>query len=459
MLNLIAMIGSHILSLGAGLMAAAMISYSGYVIYDSVTTEQAAFSSWDLEQYKPVALEEGEDLSLEDLYKMNSDAVGWITVPYTHIDYPLVQGHDDLEYSFRDVHGKTSLTGSIYLSCQNDKKLGDSYNLIYGHHMENGAMFGDIEKYEDGEFFDEHKLGVIVTNERAYDLHMFAYVLADAYDGNIYSIGDRSNEDMEGFLSYIKENAYHWEDGFEISDLRDGIAKFHEVKAQNVEENGEFDPKLMPTDPGDYGIQIVAMSTCQSAATNGRQILFATMTPRTEPLPIVMINDGSIPLSDGSEFLVQVRSALAENPLVQGHGQAETWSLVNLLTLLLMIYITIPVFGLWSKFGRVWMMYKANKRGKTLGDAHGRIYHPRSLLIRNLIGLAIEAAATYGALRWFFLRENILTSMTIVDENTPTLLLWAVGVILADILFFRYEFRKPFYKFGNKRKAPAEAGA
>ena len=92
MLNLIAMIGSHILSLGAGLMAAAMISYSGYVIYDSVTTEQAAFSSWDLEQYKPVALEEGEDLSLEDLYKMNSDAVGWITVPYTHIDYPLVQG-------------------------------------------------------------------------------------------------------------------------------------------------------------------------------------------------------------------------------------------------------------------------------------------------------------------------------------------------------------------------------
>ena len=58
MLNLLALIGSHILSAIAGLMAVTMISYSGYVIYDSVHTEQAAFTSWDLEQYRPVQEEE-----------------------------------------------------------------------------------------------------------------------------------------------------------------------------------------------------------------------------------------------------------------------------------------------------------------------------------------------------------------------------------------------------------------
>ena len=46
--------GGGAVTLVSGLLAAALIMYSGYVLYDTFATERAASSSaWDLLQYKP----------------------------------------------------------------------------------------------------------------------------------------------------------------------------------------------------------------------------------------------------------------------------------------------------------------------------------------------------------------------------------------------------------------------
>ena len=52
---------------------------------------------------------------------INKDVAGWITIDDTHIDYPVVQGKDDMEYINKDVYGEFSLSGSIFLSCMNKK--------------------------------------------------------------------------------------------------------------------------------------------------------------------------------------------------------------------------------------------------------------------------------------------------------------------------------------------------
>ena len=40
--------------------------------------------------------------------------------------------------------------------------FSDCYNLLYGHHMDNGGMFGDLDKYKDADFFDGHITGTLL---------------------------------------------------------------------------------------------------------------------------------------------------------------------------------------------------------------------------------------------------------------------------------------------------------
>ncbi|MBR1554873.1 MAG: class B sortase, partial [Oscillospiraceae bacterium] len=129
------------------LMAGALLIflYSAYVLYDIFCIRQNAFVSRDLLQYRPVPADTQETAlnGFETLLRLNPDVVGWLSIDGTNINYPVVQGENDLEYSNKDIYGNTSLTGSIYLASENDSGFHDWYHLIYGHHIDNGAMFGD----------------------------------------------------------------------------------------------------------------------------------------------------------------------------------------------------------------------------------------------------------------------------------------------------------------------------
>ena len=85
--------GMSLLSLLSGLLAAALILYSGYVLYDSFATQQRAKSGWDLLQYKPSIVQNQKDMP-EDvqslLAEINPDYRAWLTVYETNIDYPVM---------------------------------------------------------------------------------------------------------------------------------------------------------------------------------------------------------------------------------------------------------------------------------------------------------------------------------------------------------------------------------
>ena len=249
--------GSSVLSLLSGLLAAALILYSGYVLYDSFSTQQRAYSSsWELLQYKPEIISEGAEPSggKETLAAITKDYRGWLTVYDSGIDYPLVQGKDDLYYASRDVYQNISLTGAIYLAAANSRDFSDSYNLIYGHHMDNGAMFGALDGYRQADFFSAHRGGIVVTESGAYDLTVFAVVETDAYENQIYSVGNRA-EEVKAFLTGSREN-----------DVGLGTRILH------------LDQAVLRG-----ATKIVALSTCDNAETNGRLVVFAAMRPRALP--------------------------------------------------------------------------------------------------------------------------------------------------------------------------------
>ncbi|MGL4483540.1 MAG: class B sortase [Anaerovoracaceae bacterium] len=106
------------------------------------------------------------ELSLEELYGKNNDLVGWIKVPNTKIDYPVMQTKDDEEFYLRRNFEKSySLAGTPFMSADSElqkKPSGDQYSgnkkvwVIYGHNMQSGIMFHDLEKYLDKDFLEKN---------------------------------------------------------------------------------------------------------------------------------------------------------------------------------------------------------------------------------------------------------------------------------------------------------------
>lgn len=100
----------------------------------------------------------------------NPDTIGWLSIPGTEIDYPVMYTPEDPDFYLN--HGfdqEPSAGGMIYLDAGDDgggKKVQEPaeaeaakrINLIlYGHHMKNGTMFAGLEQYRSAEFFEEHR--------------------------------------------------------------------------------------------------------------------------------------------------------------------------------------------------------------------------------------------------------------------------------------------------------------
>lgn len=235
----IAELGNRMLSIFAAILMAIMFLYGGFSLWNNWVIDHNAFGT-DYLKYKPTP-EDKE--SLYDLMKINPAVRGWITIDNTHIDYPFVQGSYDFEYINKDVYGNFALSGAIFMDTMNDPDFKDPYTLLYGHHMSEGAMFGDIDKFLNKDFFEKNTTGTLYLPEETYKIEIFACVSADANDKNIYGQELLTTDDLPGLVSYIKKKAVNWRD-------------------LNI-KNGD---------------RIIGLSTCADATTNGRHILYGKIT-------------------------------------------------------------------------------------------------------------------------------------------------------------------------------------
>ena len=222
-------------------------AYSAYALWDNSQVYAAADNvQAELLQYKPVA---GADngASFEELRAINPDVCAWLTLDNTAIDYPVLQGEDNFSYINTDVYGDFALAGSIFLdsSCSDD--FTDPYSLLYGHHMEENKMFGDLDLYKDAESFAQNTTGELVLPDRTYQLKTFACLLVPASESSIFE-PSRWDRDLQGLYTFAQENALHLD--------ADTLAAMQAA--------------------GD-SVQVLAMSTCSTEFTDARTILLAWM--------------------------------------------------------------------------------------------------------------------------------------------------------------------------------------
>ena len=223
-------------------------AYAVYALWDNNRIYAAASDvQADMVKIKP-AVEEDGGASFAELLTINEDVCAWVTLDNTKIDHPVLQGSTNLTYVNKDVYGNFALAGSIFLDTRNSRDFTDVYSLLYGHHMENSGMFGDLDLYKDQTFFDENTTGMLILPDRAYKLEIFACMLIEAGDDAIFD-PEQWQTDIGGLLSFARENNLH---------LRE-------------ETVGRLERMESP--------QILALSTCSTEFTDARTIILAVMEP------------------------------------------------------------------------------------------------------------------------------------------------------------------------------------
>lgn len=148
--------------------------------------------------------------NLYEIYSLNNDTVGWITVPNTNISYPVVQSVDNEFYLRRDYKNKKySFLGSIFSDFRNSgtnrNDLSKNY-VLYGHNISvshdvtNGEMFNQLLRFKDLSFAQETQYINFSTFEDDMTWEIFACFYTDV---DFYYIDVNPNE--ESFANIIEE--------------------------------------------------------------------------------------------------------------------------------------------------------------------------------------------------------------------------------------------------------------
>ena len=180
---------------------------------------------------------------------LNPDLVGWIRIPGTVIDYPVMQTPDDPEYYLHhDFYHTVSEWGCIFADAACDVVTPSDNVTLYGHHMQDGSMFAGLDGYGKQEFWEDHQIVEFdsLTQYRRY--RVFAVFKTSGYLGEGFPyhtfVEADSPEDFQDFVSQCKTMSF-------------------------------YDTGITP----EYGDKLICLSTCEYTQANGRLVVVAVMDP------------------------------------------------------------------------------------------------------------------------------------------------------------------------------------
>jgi len=100
---------------------------------------------------------------IHPLVEINPDFVGWINIPGTDVDYPVVQGADNAFYLNTTFRGERNVAGAIFMDYRVAGDFTTPITLLYGHNMRDGSMFSSLLHFLDAGFLNEYREITIVT--------------------------------------------------------------------------------------------------------------------------------------------------------------------------------------------------------------------------------------------------------------------------------------------------------
>ena len=180
----------------------------------------------------------------EEIYKENTDFIGWLSIRDTSIDYPVMQKVDDEDYYLNhDFDKQENINGCLIMDA--DSVVDESTNLIiHGHNMKSGEMFGNLKLFRNEEYYKKHN---IIYFDTLYENRQYEIVVV--FLSQVY----KKSDDVFKYYNFTHEFTEEEFDEF----------------YRNIQERALFDTGIK----AEFGDEFITLSTCSSHIENGRLVV------------------------------------------------------------------------------------------------------------------------------------------------------------------------------------------
>ena len=218
---------------------------------ESDNTEKGKNNSPTEKNKTPIYASSGVLYQYDALWQRNHDMVGWLEISGTNIAYPVMFTPNYIEtYLRKAFDGSYAISGMLFLGA--GWEPDGNFGIIYGHNMDDGAMFGHLlDYYSDFETAKNHRT---IEFDTLTQLH--EYELVAAFYSRIYS----SNE----------ENVFRYYDVTGLPDEESFNMFLEEVRREAIYDTG-IDVE--------WGDKLLVLSTCSYHTTDGRFAVVARYRP------------------------------------------------------------------------------------------------------------------------------------------------------------------------------------
>lgn len=200
-------------------------------------------------EYPDVIFPVGLQLKYARLYATNKDFVGYLEAKGVNLSLPIVQAENDSKYLERNFYGKSTKYGCPFVTHVNNIVELDQNTIIFGHHMNNGTVFGALDAYKKIDGFKSAPVITFNTLYKDYSWKVVAAFITNAYE-----------KDDNGYLFRYYFASLSTQDRF--------AAYLNEMSQRSLYDTGV---DVLPTD------KLLTLSTCSHEFTDARFVVVARL--------------------------------------------------------------------------------------------------------------------------------------------------------------------------------------
>lgn len=223
---------------------------------ETTTAPLTPAQQWDQirREYPNVIFPADLQLKYAKLYAENQDFVGYLSADGVNLNLPIVQTDNDEEYMKKNFYGKSTKYGCPFVTHLNNIRELDMNTVIFGHHMNDGTVFGALDKYKSIEGFKKAPVITFNTLNKDYKWKIIAAFVTNAYEE--------------------QDNGYIFRYYFTSLSTQERYAAFlNELSQRSLYDTGV---DVLPTD------KILTLSTCSHEFTEARFVVVARLVRNGE---------------------------------------------------------------------------------------------------------------------------------------------------------------------------------
>lgn len=149
--------------------------------------------------------------TFENLKKINPDAVGWIKINGTNINYPVVQTNNNDYYLNHTFYKTHNIPGSIFMDCRNTVNNLNQNTILYGHgELLDGSMFSSMSKMFKNSWLEKQDNHTFIFNTEYQNMNWQIFSIYKTEPNTDYLKKDfDSQEQFLDFIDCVKEKSIY----------------------------------------------------------------------------------------------------------------------------------------------------------------------------------------------------------------------------------------------------------